>query len=148
MGVEEGNAEALASAWSLLAMRGFGRYRSSGMGAFELAAEPERQPWLENRSSARGYLALSHFVPAPTDPIDGAWRLAVSFPKFEGDRVRHFLKGRITYLTPGSMFRTDGAVRPYYGSALDMAREEFPSAIHAAFCLAAPLQAAWWSTSD
>ena len=148
MAVEDRAADTLLAAWSLLALRGFGRYRSSGLGAFELVTQLQPQGWLEDRSSARGFMALSHFVPAPNDPTDGAWRLAVSYPKFQGDLVQRYLKGRVVYIAPGALFRSSDEIRPYYGSALAMARPEFPGAIHPAFCLAAPLNAPWWEKSN
>ena len=148
MALEDGSADSLLAAWTLLSIRGFGRYRTSGLGAFELVTELDRQAWLESRSAACGFMALSHFVPSPADPVDGAWRLSVSYPKFQGDRVQRYLKGRVVYLAPGALFRASGEVRPYYGSALCMARPEFPGAIHPAFCLAAPISSPWWEASN
>ena len=120
--------------------RGFGRKSSTGLGAFELQGKPESCKWLERSESHSGFMALSHFLPAATDPVDGYWRIHVSHPKFQGDRVNEFLKGTIRFLTPGSMFRTEGKPKDWYGRALPLPRPGMEEAIQYGFCLAAPVR--------
>ena len=85
-------------------------------------------------------MSLSHFVPAASDPSDGAWRLHTTYPKLQGNQVKEFLKGSLTMMTPGSWFRTNGAPNAWYGGVIPMSwNATLPKALHYAMCLAAPV---------
>jgi CRISPR-associated protein Csm4 len=122
----------------LLSVTGFGRKSSTGLGAFELDGKAEPYPALDNYEGANGFVSLSHFVPARTDPTRGAWRTHVSYPKYHGSSVKHPFKGRLVQLTPGSCFHTVAQPRPWYGRAARAGCEEFPEAIQYGFAFAVP----------
>jgi CRISPR-associated protein Csm4 len=131
----------LLACFRALAMTGFGKKSSSGLGAFELIGAPQGCDWLDQVADANGFVSLSHFVPAAKDPADGCWRLHVTYPKFHANSVENVFKGSILMLTPGSVFRTgNGKLRPWYGSMLPMARREMPKAIHYGLAFAAPMR--------
>jgi CRISPR-associated protein Csm4 len=134
---EEGD-RVFRQALAVLASTGFGRKASSGPGAFRVESA-QACPWLEASSEANAFVSLSHFVPAADDPSDGAWRLHTTYPKFQGNQVREFLKGSLTMMTPGSWFRTNGAPNTWYGRVIPMPRDGLEKAVHYAMCLAAPV---------
>ncbi len=129
----------VAACLRALSMTGFGKKSSSGLGEFELLGEPEPCAWLDAVPNASAFVALNHFVPARTDPVQGLWRTHVTYPKFHSNSVRNVFKGAIVMLTPGSVFRTVGAPRSWYGSVIPMAVPEMPKAVHSALCFPAPI---------
>ena len=124
----------------LLSVTGFGKKCSTGLGAFTVDGKAEPYPALDNYAGANGFVSLSHFVPARTDPTQGAWRTHVSYPKYHGSSVKHPFKGRLVQLTPGSCFHTAAQPRPWYGRGVEVARkhDEFPKAIQYGFAFAVP----------
>jgi CRISPR-associated protein Csm4 len=130
----------LAACFHALTLTGYGKKSSSGLGEFELLGDPERCEWLDTVPNANAFVALNHFAPATTDPIDGIWRTHVTYPKFHSNSVRDVFKGAIVMLSPGSVFRTsDGHPRTWYGSILQVPRPEIPKALHYALCFPAPV---------
>ena len=125
-----------------LAAEGFGKRRTVGRGAFELAGEPEPAEWLDRLDGANAFVSLSHFVPAPGDPTDGRWSLLVKYPKFS-PRVPAGspFKGRLLMLRPGSVFRVAGDPLSFYGRVLRHLSPEFPEAVH--YGLAFPVPMRW-----
>jgi CRISPR-associated protein Csm4 len=132
--------EKVVACFKALAWTGFGKKSSTGLGEFEIAAAPERCEWLDDVPGANAWTALSHFVPAPGDPMDGRWRTHVTFPKFHANAVSNVFKGSILMLTPGSVFRTsEKSPRPWYGSMIPVPRPEMPKALHYGLCFSVPL---------
>jgi CRISPR-associated protein Csm4 len=125
-----------AQAWS-----GFGKKSSSGLGEFEVAGPAEKCEWLDGVSGANAWVALSHFVPAAGDPVEGSWRIHVTYPKFHGTSTANVFKGSIVMMTPGSVFRVSGGegLRAWYGSMIGMPRPEMPKALHYGLCFAVPM---------
>jgi CRISPR-associated protein Csm4 len=130
--------DVLTALVDLLSVTGFGKKSSTGLGAFIVDGEAEPYPALDNYADANGFVSLSHFVPAASDPTRGAWRTHVSYPKYHGASVKHPFKGRLVQLTPGSCFHTAAEPRPWYGRAVRAACEEFPEAIQYGFAFAVP----------
>jgi CRISPR-associated protein Csm4 len=131
----------LAACFNALALTGFGKKNSSGLGAFDLLEEPQRCDWLEDARGANAFVTLSHFVPSSADPTSGRWRLHVTYPKFHANSVSNVFKGSILMMAPGSVFRSEGALpKPWYGSMIAMERPEMPKAIHYALAFAVPLR--------
>lgn len=132
----------LTSLLRRLSLTGFGKKRSSGLGAFEVSGDPEPCPWMDQIEEADAFVSLSHFVPAREDPTEGRWSLLTKYPKFSPG-VPHGLvfKGRLTMLRPGSAFYTGGRPRPFYGAILTNVSADFPQAVH--YALAFPVPMRW-----
>jgi CRISPR-associated protein Csm4 len=95
---------------------------------------------MDSMEASNGFVSLSPFVPAPGDPTDGCWSLAVKYPKFSPEApVTHPFKGRVVMFRPGSAFRVSGRIRPLYGRIIEGLRTEFPDAVHYALALPVPM---------
>ncbi len=130
----------LVACFHALAITGFGKKSSTGLGAFEIVGEAEPCPWLDDVANANAFVSLSHFVPETTDPTIGQWQIHVTYPKLQGNAISNIFKGTMLMLTPGSVFRTDDVgPRSWYGRMLPVPRPEMPKALHYGFCFPAPL---------
>ena len=119
---------------------GFGKKSSTGLGQFDIEGLPESCEWLDEFAGANAWTALSHFVPAVQDPVQGYWRTHVTYPKFHGNAAANVFKGSFTMLTPGAVFRTSREkVRPWYGRMLSVPRPEMPNALHYGLAFSAPV---------
>lgn len=124
-----------------LSQEGFGKKRSVGRGAFDVAGEPEACEWMDDLSGANGFVSLSHFAPAESDPTDGRWRLLVKYPKFSpGVPVPSPFKGRLLMFRPGSVFRVFDSLRPFYGRVFTSLVPGFPKSAHYALAFTVPLR--------
>lgn len=132
--------EQVMACFTALALTGFGKKSSTGLGSFAIVSPPEPCEWLDDVPRANAFVALSHFVPAPADPTDGYWHLDVTYPKFHANSVSNVFKETMLMLTPGSVFRAKGGPpRQAYGSMISIARPEMPKALHYGLCFPAPM---------
>lgn len=111
--------DVLVQALELLGRTGYGADASVGHGGFELLEEPGPCPALDEVPGAAGFISLSTWQPAGSDPVDGFWRVFVKYgklaPEFHGTAV---FKRPQVMLEAGSCFRTGSPPRPYYGGAI------------------------------
>ena len=141
----------LTEALELLGRTGYGADASVGHGAFELSDEPAHCPDLDDVLDADGFISLSTFQPASTDPSVGFWRVFVKYgklaPEFHGSAV---FKRPQVMLEAGACFHTRHRPKPFYGGAIgperllsDGARSALAAVdvhpVQAAFSLAVPM---------
>ena len=144
----------LTRALETLGRIGYGARASVGHGAFELDGGPAPCSDLDDVPGADGFVSLSTFQPARTDPVDGCWRSFVKYGKMapEFHSLDAVFKRPQAMLRAGACFRTDGPPRPFYGVPIgadrllsDKDREELAARgvhpVQAAFALAVPM--AW-----
>lgn len=123
-----------------LSFEGFGKKRSTGIGAFRLVGDPEACEWMDDDAEADGFVSLSHFIPAPDDPTDGRWSLVTKYPKFSpGAPVSSPFKGRVLMLRPGSAFRAPAPIRPFYGYIQKNIHPDFPDAVQYGLAFSVPI---------
>jgi len=117
---------------------GFGRDKSVGNGRFEVASLSETMLF-ESFEGADGFISLSTWVPAASDPTAGYWRLHVKRGKLGemagGDNP--FKRPLIQFL-PGSVFHTGGDPNPWYGRVVRDIAAGMPEAVQICYCLAVP----------
>jgi len=102
---------------------GYGRRRSVGLGAIEsIDVQPDDEldtlGGMTGTVRPTGFVSLSHFVPAVTDPMSGQWRSIVKYGKVSeaNGTTSSVFKFPIVFLQPGACFVVEtGAVRPWYG---------------------------------
>lgn len=111
---------ALHELFDVVAKCGFGRDKSTGLGAFRFELSLFAFP---ASSGANAFIALSNFVPAPQDPTDGWYDLMTKFGKLGGDFAigpssvegkHNPFKKPLIMLRSGSTFY-DSSVREWYG---------------------------------
>lgn len=121
-----------------LSLLGFGRDRSVGVGAFEVE---DCQPWegFVPLPGANGFVSLSSFCPAATDPTRGRWRVRLKRGKLgENAGGGNPFKRPLIQFEPGAVFWTDGPPRPFYGRAVAGLAPGMPEAIQCCYTLAVP----------
>lgn len=149
--VADGGLQILLESLKMLGRTGYGADASVGHGSFELDGDPAPCPELDNVPSADGFIALSTFQPAATDPVEGFWRLFVKYgkmaPEFHSSAV---FKRPQVMLEAGACFRTKHPPKPFYGAPIgperllsESAREPLAKRgihpVQAAFALAVPM---------
>jgi hypothetical protein len=139
--------------------QGWGHGKSRGLGKIRLKSFAERNSQPEE-AGASGFVSLSHFSPASTDPTEGHWWLnakhpvpapfvsgkAVTLGEETDWRIKSFLR-----LQAGSclMLRNGETLRPYYGRTLtnlldpaeDREGKPLPKIFHYALSYPWPLRA-------
>lgn len=138
----------LTEGLTLLGQTGFGANASIGYGGFDLEGDPTPAPELDNVPDADGFISLSTFQPAPSDPTDGFWRMFVKYgklaPEFQQLHDGAAFKRPQIMLEPGAGFRTAAQPLPFYGAAIGPERL-FASAVRQGLAEhgAAPMQPAF-----
>ena len=122
----------LMEALRLLGQTGFGANAAIGFGSFDLDGEPASCPELDDVFNADGFISLSTFQPAPSDPVDGFWRMFVKYgklaPEFQRLHPQAAFKMPQVMLESGACFRTGESPLPFYGGAIGPERL-FPRAV-------------------
>lgn len=138
----EGAAARVEAAFHDLALSGFGRDKSTGAGAFQVAAF---DPWdgFSGPAGADGFVSLSTFMPAASDPSDGRWRVRVRRGRLgEMAGGGNPFKRPLIQIEPGAVFRAGGAPLPWYGRMVPGIAPGMPEAVQCGLTLAAPCAAA------
>ena len=111
--------DVMMEALELLGRTGYGADASVGHGSFELQGEPRSSSALDDVPGADGFISLSTWQPAPTDPVDGLWRAFIKYgklaPEFHPTAV---FKRPQVMLEAGACFRSGGPPLPFYGGAI------------------------------
>jgi CRISPR-associated protein Csm4 len=95
---------------------GYGKRKSAGYGQVTAIT---LEPWegFPEVASANGFLTLSNFVPAASDPTEGYWSTAVKYGKLgeEAAGSAQPFKRPVLQMTAGSCFYHNGHPREWYG---------------------------------
>lgn len=134
----ESAADNFQDRFQQLSLVGYGRDKSSGIGAFQVEAW-EVFDGFGSFEGANGFISLSSFVPAEHDPVEGGWRLRVK-RGFLGEQVGsgNPFKRPMLQFEPGAVFRTLGAPRPWYGRVVTGIAPGKPEAVQNCHTIAVP----------
>lgn len=115
----EGSVNEIMPCFRDMELTGYGKKKSSGMGAFQIVGDLE--PWIPApvNQPANGFVSLSSFVPKREDPTEGFWQFRVKHGKF-GERFavsQDPFKKPWLHFEPGSTF-CDSPVKEFYGCML------------------------------
>lgn len=137
--IEDGYIETVRNFLIDLQATGYGRRKSIGYGQVESFSLEEFSGFVEV-PNADGFITLSRFVPAPTDPTDGFWNTTVKYGKL-GEEFAvggNPFKRPLVQLACGSCFH-DTPPREWYGQLISglSARAEVK---HYAFAFAVPMR--------
>jgi hypothetical protein len=112
--VEAGSVELLNELFRLLAATGFAADAGVGQGDVEVAEAAG--PFSLNVAGATGWISLSTFQPAPTDPVTGWWRSFIKYGRLGPELpVTSVFKRPQWMLRPGATFFTSAPPREWYG---------------------------------
>ena len=136
--VKQGWEESLRQGFAHFGKTGFGGKRSIGKGGFDLLDFEPFDDFALTADRANAFVSLSHFVPADEDPAEGCYKTMVKYPRLDRELAQgpNLFKHPLVLLTPGSVFRTDGPPKPYYGKAIQGIAPGFAAAIQGAFAFA------------
>ena len=99
---------------SLMLELGIGADKSTGKGGFQLLSfDEERELGCVN--DANGYMALSNFIPAQSDPMEGWYKTFVKYGKLDREFAAGYFpfKKPLLYLQAGAVFKTDKVAACY-----------------------------------
>lgn len=123
----------------MMFLLGIGKNKSTGKGSFELKEWYEEQK-LFDCPDANAYMALSNFIPAGDDPVDGWYKPLVKFGKLDREYAMSEspFKKPLLFLQAGAVFRTE-QVNMYYGSCVEKVSARDGVVVNA-YTIAVPLR--------
>jgi len=121
-------------------LSGFGKKKSSGMGAFRIVSKPK--PWQPPNvnGNANGFVSLSGFVPAEADPTIGFWQVKVKHGKLGesyavgGDPFKY----PWIVLQAGACFATNGPPGEVYGRMIEGISPHYSDVVQYGFAFPVP----------
>lgn len=140
--IRDGWEEKVFSLFKDLSLIGYGRKKSIGKGSFEILGNLELFDKFVDFKEANGFISLSNFVPAKTDPTEGFYKTLVKYGKLGGEFTfsgKPFKKP-LMMLTAGSSFRVDGNIKPFYGRIVEGIAPAKPEVIHYGYAFAVPIK--------
>ncbi len=124
-----------------LSKSGYGRKKSIGKGQFSINAVEEFEfPQIEKGD---GYVSLSNFCPAEDDPTEGLYKTLVKYGKLgeEFTFCGNPFKKPLVMIRSGSVFRTDGKPKEFYGRAVtEGIAPAKPEVVQYAYAFAVPIK--------
>jgi CRISPR-associated protein Csm4 len=92
-------------------------------------------------TGANGFVSLSNFIPAPTDPTDGRWGLLTKRPKLGDEWAAggNPFKRRLLFLEAGSCFRA-APPRPWYGRMVEGVALDRPEVVQYGLAYTVPMR--------
>jgi len=131
--------ETARSLFQYLAFSGYGKRKSIGYGQIENYSF-EYFEGFKSPSSPNGFVSLSNFVPAYSDPLAGYWKTITKYGKMgeEYSQEEHAFKKPLVMLEAGSTFYSN-PVRDYYGCLVKNLNESYPQSVQYAFALPVPM---------
>lgn len=122
-----------------VASGGFGKKKSIGKGQFSIDGIEECS--FANMAGADGFVALSNFCPRTNDPVDGLYKTFVKYGKTSEEMLpANPFKRPLLMLRSGSVFRTPGAPKDYYGRLVSGLVPGKPEVVQYAYALALPIK--------
>lgn len=110
--------EEVEATLALAARLGIGGDKSAGCGEFALLSLEEADPRLSHCPGADGFMALSNFIPAASDPTRGRYRVLPKYGTLDQELAGESpFKRPLLYLRCGSVF-ADLVPRAWYGRCL------------------------------
>lgn len=135
---EDDWAQWVAQSLEDMAPLGFGRDRSTGSGAYQVIG---LETWTEFAAldGANGFISMSSYCPARSDPIAGRWRIRLKHGRLgENAGAGNPFKRPLLQFEPGAVFLTKEAPRLFYGRVVPEVAPGMPEAIQCCYTLAVP----------
>jgi Uncharacterized protein predicted to be involved in DNA repair (RAMP superfamily) len=133
------SVQKIAGIFERMGLVGHGRKSSIGKGAFSISDISEFKKF-EGVSGANGFIALSNFVPAGNDPVDGQYKTMVKYGKVSGEyalNINNPFKKPLIMITAGSFFFSK-KIRPFYGRMVKNISDEKKEIVQYGYAFAVP----------
>lgn len=120
---------------------GFGKKKSTGKGHF-VVKEVEPIDSLFKLEEADGFVTLSSFFPRKEDPVNGFYKTFVKYGKL-GEEFTYCgkpFKRPVMLIKTGSVFKTDGRPKEYYGSMIENVAPVKPEVVQYGYAFSVPLK--------
>ncbi|MBI3583953.1 MAG: hypothetical protein HY096_08395 [Nitrospinae bacterium] len=139
--IKNGWEEKVFSLFKDLSLMGYGRKKSIGKGSFEIVGELEPFDKFDDFKGENGFISLSNFVPAKTDPTEGYYKTFVKYGKLGGEFTfsGNPFKKPLMMLTAGSTFYANGDLKPFYGRMVDGISPAKPEVVHYGYAFSVPI---------
>jgi len=124
-----------------LSALGFGRDKSTGLGHFRFEPAQVREAVeLDDLKDANGFVSLSSYVPAQSDPKEGFWKLRVKRGKLGEERSLggNPFKKPIIQIEPGAVFHAPAGTKPFYGKMLKGVSPQYDDVVQCGYSVAVP----------
>jgi len=134
----KGSEDRLIELMERLSAIGYGRDKSTGVGAFTFRGAEETDIF-SPPENANGFISLSSYVPAEKDPTTGKWRIRVK-RGFLGELAGsgNPFKRPLIQFEPGAVFQTREQPKPWYGRVVKDIAPGMPEAVQNCMTFAAP----------
>lgn len=138
--ITDGWEEKVFSLFKDLSTLGYGKKKSIGKGSFQIAGELEPRNQFDDFIGSNGFVSLSNFVPARTDPTEGFYKTLVKYGKLGGEYAfcGNPFKKPLLMLTAGSSFYVKTEIQPYYGRMIDNIALGKPEVVQYGYAFAVP----------
>ncbi len=120
-----------------LSQVGYGRDRTTGLGAFSLEGTEEITDF-DSVNAANGAVSLSSMIPAENDPIEVRFRLRTKYGKLGEGLFENPFKKPLLQMEPGAVLECEDGFRPFYGSLIENIAPGRPEAVQNCYGLVVP----------
>lgn len=129
----------LVGLFEKLSLSGYGKRKSIGKGQFSVK-DVRDVDIFDRISNANGFVSLSEFCPAGYDPIEGTYRTFVKCGKLgeEFTFCGNPFKRPLLMFRAGSIFRTNGFPKPFYGRMVAGVSPAKPEVVQYGLAFAVP----------
>lgn len=134
---ESGWGAKVLDLFKAVAATGFGRDKSTGLGAFTVK-DFEKYDGFTGFAGADGFVSLSSMVPAEADPADARYRLRAKYGKLGESSGQNPFKCPLLQMEPGAVFRADGKPKPYYGRLIEGIAPDKPEVVQNCYSVVVP----------
>lgn len=95
----------------------------------------------EDLKDANGFMTLSSFYPSENDPVEGLYETFVKYSKLgeEFTFCRNPFKRPLVMIKTGSVFKTDGHPKEFYGRMIEEIAPAKPEVVHYGFAFVVPI---------
>jgi CRISPR-associated protein Csm4 len=134
-----GGKELFASLLKELSAVGFGKDKSVGQGHFTFDSATDITD-LDETQTTNGFVSISSYVPAESDPVTGFWVLRTKRGKLGEELAQSAdpFKRALIQLEPGAVFKTIDAPHQFYGRIVRGIAPAFPPVIQNCQTVAIP----------
>ncbi len=119
------NQSLILDVMKLMFELGIGASKSTGKGQFEMIPYEDGELLHEEKElqcvdQANGYMALSNFIPANSDPTQGWYKTLAKYGKLDREysAAQYPYKKPLLFLQAGAVFQTDD-IKQYYGKFVE-----------------------------